>query len=180
MLFMCSWWHDGDVSMSLTMFPSLFVLQLAITWQWALIADNTFYQPPTIVSQLTHKKYANSESAFYSEYKGSSSIMKIISIKHLTNCTTFTLHICKHNISVPQSCLRDIVQYNPDKMPKLCIQKQKMGRAVMNIKGLKLWFWPAPVSASLCQDPASPGLWLVNGHQPRPLIGRQAHWSHPW
>ena len=173
---MYSWWHDGVVSMSLTIFPSLFVLQLAITWQWVLIADNTFYQPPSIVSQLIHKKYANSESAFYSEYKRSSSIMKIISIKHLTNCTsTFTLHIYKHHYSVPQSCLGDIVSnITRIKMPKLCIQKQKMGRAVMNIKGLKLWFWPAPVSASLCQDPVSPDLWLVRGEQPRPLIGPQA------
>ena len=38
-----SWWHDEDVSMSFSMLPSLFVLQLAITWQWDLIADNTFY-----------------------------------------------------------------------------------------------------------------------------------------
>ena len=45
-LTLCSWWHDEDVSMSFSMLPSLFVLQLAITWQWALIADNTFYQPP--------------------------------------------------------------------------------------------------------------------------------------
>ena len=127
MLFMCSWWHDGDVSMSLSMFPSLFVLQLAITWQWALIADNTFYQPPTIVSQLTHKKYANSESVFYSEYKRSSSIMKIISIKHLTNCTTFTLHIYKHHISVPQSCLRDIVQYYPDKNAQIMYSETENG-----------------------------------------------------